>query len=147
MIFADTTAGAADVTTFLGLGGLFVAHITGDLVVLAAHYVTGSFGQIGPLLSVPVFVFVLTLVTSVFAGKEPRAALRALLILHRALLSGFLALGVAFDRFTNPNSVIAICCGMLGVAACVTGNPLPTSNIRSKSRQCAQNLEREDGQF
>ena len=39
----SSTAGAADVTAFLGLGGLFVAHITGNLVVLAAYYVTGGF--------------------------------------------------------------------------------------------------------
>jgi uncharacterized membrane protein YoaK (UPF0700 family) len=42
-----------DTIAFLGLGELFVAHITGNLVVPAAHYVTGGFSQIGPLLSVP----------------------------------------------------------------------------------------------
>ena len=34
-------AGAVDVTGFLALGGLFTAHITGNLVILAAHYITG----------------------------------------------------------------------------------------------------------
>ena len=121
----SATAGAADVSAFLGLGGLFVAPIIGNLVVLAAHYVSGGFSQIGPLLSVPVFVFVLALVTSFFAGKEPRAALRALLILLWALLSGFLALGVAFGRLTDPDSVFATCCGMLGVAACVAVGKFP----------------------
>jgi len=53
------TAGAVDVISFLGFGGLFTAHITGNLVILAAHYVTGRFGEIAPLLSVPVFVLVL----------------------------------------------------------------------------------------
>ena len=43
------TAGAVDVTGFLALGGLFTAHITGNLVILAAHYITGSFGEIAPL--------------------------------------------------------------------------------------------------
>jgi hypothetical protein len=81
----SATAGAAEATAFLGLGGHFVAHITGNLVVLAAHYVTGGFSQIGPLLSVPFFVFVLALVTSLFAGEGPRAALRALLILQLQL--------------------------------------------------------------
>jgi uncharacterized membrane protein YoaK (UPF0700 family) len=92
----SATAGASDTIAFLGLGGLFVAHITGNLVILAAHYVTGRFSQIGPLLSVPVFVIVLALVTGFFGGKETRAALRGLLILHWALIAGFLVMGVAF---------------------------------------------------
>jgi hypothetical protein len=45
----STTAGAVDVIGFLTLGGLLTAHITGNLVVLAAHYVIGRFGEIGPL--------------------------------------------------------------------------------------------------
>jgi uncharacterized membrane protein YoaK (UPF0700 family) len=59
----STTAGAVDVIGFLALGGLFTAHITGNVVVLAAHYVTGDFSEVGPLLSVPVFVAVLGVVT------------------------------------------------------------------------------------
>ncbi len=46
---------ASDIIAFLGLGRLFVAHITGDLVVFGAHWLTVGFGQIGPLLSVPIF--------------------------------------------------------------------------------------------
>ena len=62
-------AGAVDVTGFLALGGLFTAHITGNLVILAAHYITGSFGEIAPLLSVPVFVVVLGVITAMFIRK------------------------------------------------------------------------------
>jgi uncharacterized membrane protein YoaK (UPF0700 family) len=32
----STTAGATDVISFLALGGLFTAHTTGNLVILAA---------------------------------------------------------------------------------------------------------------
>src|SRR5438128_7092251 len=59
----STTAGAVDVIGFLALGGLFAAHITGNVVIVAAHYVTGGFSQIGPLLAVPVFMAVMGLVT------------------------------------------------------------------------------------
>ena len=55
----STTAGAADVIGFLALGELFTAHITGNVVIVAAHYVTSGFSQIGPLLAVPVFMAVL----------------------------------------------------------------------------------------
>ena len=35
-------AGSVDAISFLGLGGLFTAHVTGNLVVLVAHLATGS---------------------------------------------------------------------------------------------------------
>jgi uncharacterized membrane protein YoaK (UPF0700 family) len=89
----STAPGAVDVIGFLALGGLFTAHITGNLVVLAAHYVTGAFTQIGPLLSIPVFVVVLGIVIVLFENKAIRSARRILLILHASLLAGFLALG------------------------------------------------------
>ena len=69
-VVLSTTAGATDVIGFLSLGGLFTAHITGNLVVLAAHYVTGAFSQLGPLLSVPVFIAVLGIVTFLFTTNR-----------------------------------------------------------------------------
>ena len=38
-------AGSVDVISFVGLGGLFTAHITGNLVILAAHVVSDSAGR------------------------------------------------------------------------------------------------------
>src|SRR5438132_299767 len=118
----STTAGAVDVIGFLALGGLFTAHITGNVVIVAAHYVTGGFSQIGPLLAVPVFMAVLGLVTLasdaiVRTGMSP---LRPLLVLQTALLIGFLGLGVGFGRFPDANSSMAVLEGMLGVAAMAT---------------------------
>jgi uncharacterized membrane protein YoaK (UPF0700 family) len=100
----SVTAGAVDVIGFLALGGLFTAHITGNVVILAAHYVIGGFSEVGPLLSVPVFIVVLGAVTLASeaiekqAGHAPR---RALLVLHVALLAGCLGLGVAFGPFVT----------------------------------------------
>ena len=62
----NTTAGATDVISFFALDGLFTAHITDNLVILATYNMTDKFGQIGPLLSVPMFVGVLGLVTFAF---------------------------------------------------------------------------------
>src|SRR5215470_18366823 len=102
------TAGAVDVTGFLALGGLFTAHITGNLVILAAHYITGSFGEIAPLLSVPVFVVVLGVVTAVFVRKPIAFIRRALLVLQAILLVFCLGFGVMFGPFAVPNSSIAV---------------------------------------
>jgi uncharacterized membrane protein YoaK (UPF0700 family) len=120
----STIAGAVDVIGFLGLGGLFTAHITGNLVVLAAHYVTGAFSQIGPLLSVPVFVAVLGIVTVLFANKSVRGARRTLLILQAGLLAVFLGLAAKLGPFTNPDTGTAVFVGMLGIAAMATQNAL-----------------------
>jgi uncharacterized membrane protein YoaK (UPF0700 family) len=124
--FLSTTAGAVDVIGFLALGGLFIAHITGKLVVLAAHYVTGSFGEVGPLLSVPVFVAVLGAITLASAaiqkrGHSPR---RAFLVLQAALLAGCLGLGVGFGPFSDADHPMAVLAGMLAVAAMATHNAL-----------------------
>src|SRR5439155_9044217 len=73
----STTAGAVDVIGFLTLGGLFTAHITGNVVIVAAHYVTGGFSQIGPLLAVPVFMVVMGLVTLVQRDRKGRIATTA----------------------------------------------------------------------
>lgn len=120
----STTAGAVDVIGFLTLGGLFTAHITGNLVILAVHYVTGSFCQIGPLLSVPVFVVVLGIVIVLFENKAVRTARRRLLILHASLLAGLLVLGTGLGPFTDPDSAMAVFVGMVGVAAMATQNAL-----------------------
>jgi uncharacterized membrane protein YoaK (UPF0700 family) len=120
----STTAGAVDVIGFLTLGGLFTAHITGNLVILAVHYVTGSFCQIGPLLSVPVFVVVLGIVIVLFENKSVRRARRTLLILHASLLAGFLTLGAVLGPFADPDSAMAVFVGMAGVAAMATQNAL-----------------------
>jgi uncharacterized membrane protein YoaK (UPF0700 family) len=118
----STTAGAVDVIGFLALGGLFTAHITGNLVVLLAHYITGNFGEIGPLLAVPIFIVVLGVVTFTFIRKPTSVARRELLVLQLVLLACFLGFGVGFGAFPNPDSGMAVFVGMLGVAAMATQN-------------------------
>jgi uncharacterized membrane protein YoaK (UPF0700 family) len=120
----SVTAGAVDVISFLALGGLFAAHITGNLVILAAHYITGRFGEIGPLLSVPVFVLVISVITAVLVRKPIPFIRRALLVLQAVLLASFLGFGVGFGPFADPNTAMAVFVGMLGVAAMATQSAL-----------------------
>jgi uncharacterized membrane protein YoaK (UPF0700 family) len=122
----STTAGAVDVIGFLALGGLFTAHITGNVCIAAAHFFTGGFSRVGPLLAVPVFMAVLGLLT-VLSGVIARAGsspLRPLLSLQAALLAGFLGVGVGFGPFPDPDGSMAVVAGMLGVAAMATQNAL-----------------------
>jgi uncharacterized membrane protein YoaK (UPF0700 family) len=132
VIVLSVVAGSADVISFLGLGGLFVAHITGNLAILAAHLVTGSSGSVALLLSVPVFILALALTRLLAAGLDAAglATLRPLLLLQFLLLAGFLALAVAGGSHPDPNATSAIGAGMLGVAAMAVQNALVQLSLR-----------------
>ena len=122
----SVTAGSVDVISFLGLGGLFAAHITGNLVILAAHIVTGKAASLALILSVPVFIAVLALTRLVAAGLEGigHGSLRPLLALQFVLLVSLLAVGVAAGSGLNPAAPTAVVAGMLGVAAMAVQNAL-----------------------
>jgi uncharacterized membrane protein YoaK (UPF0700 family) len=120
------TAGAVDTIGFLALSGLFTAHITGNVVVLAAHYVTGGFSELGPLLAVPVFMVVLGFVTLACKriSRTDSGLRRALLLLQTALLVGCLAFGMALGAVADANRPLPVLLGMLAVAAMSTQNAL-----------------------
>ena len=124
-VILSTTAGAVDVIVFLVLGGLFTAHITGNLAIVAAHYTTGGFSQVGPILAVPVFIAVLGVVVLVFEAPEGASnSRRPLLLLHAALLAGCLGLGLGLSPLHNADSPMAVLLGMLAVAAMATQNAM-----------------------
>ena len=124
-------AGSVDVISFVGLGGLFTAHITGNLVILAAHVVSGGDAPLAVMLSVPAFMVVLVLTRLLAAGLEAigLASLWPLLLLQFLLLGGFLVLGVAAGPHIDPNSPNAILAGMLGVSAMAVQNTLPQISL------------------
>jgi uncharacterized membrane protein YoaK (UPF0700 family) len=125
-------AGSVDAIGFLGLGGLFAAHVTGNLVILAAHLVRGSGAPVAPMLSVPVFVAALGL-TRLLTGTLERvgfASLRPLLLLQLLLLVGFLVLCVSAGPRIDPDASIAILAGMLGVSAMAVQNALVQVSLK-----------------
>ena len=124
--FLSVIAGSVDAISFLGLGGLFTAHVTGNLVILAAHLASGGKAPVAPMLSVPVFVAALG-VTRLLVGALERiglASLRPLLLLQLLLLAGFLVLCVSAGPQIDPNAADAVLAGMLGVSAMAVQNAL-----------------------
>lgn len=130
-VLLSIVAGSADVISFLGLRALFVAHITGNLIIIAAHLVTGTRVDIDPVLSVPVFILALVLTRVAVAALETRGieSLRPLLLAQFVLLAGFLMLAVLSDARANPNSPTAVLAAMLGVSAMATQNALVQVSI------------------
>ncbi len=122
----SVVAGSVDVISFLGLGGLFAAHITGNLVVLAAHLATGRAVSLAPILSVPVFIVVLGLTRLAAAGLEEtrNCPLQPLLALQFVLLVSFLAVWVAAGSRLDPAAPTGVVAGMLGVGAMAVQNAL-----------------------
>jgi uncharacterized membrane protein YoaK (UPF0700 family) len=125
-------AGSVDVISFFGLGGLFTAHITGNLAILAAQIVSGSNAPLTPILSVPVFIVALSLMRLLASGLEEigLASLRPLLVLQLFLLACFLALCAAAGPRIDPNAPNAIIAGMFGVAAMAVQNALAQISLQ-----------------
>ena len=111
-------AGSADVISLLGLG-LFNAHITGNLVILAAHIVARGAADVKLMLSVPIFILVLGLMRLLVAGLQALrvASLVPLLFLQFLLLAGLFALCGAAALPVNPDAGSALVGCQLGVAA------------------------------
>jgi uncharacterized membrane protein YoaK (UPF0700 family) len=125
-------AGSVDAIGFLGLGGLFTAHVTGNLVILAAHLVSGGETAVAPMLSVPVFVAALGL-TKLLAGALERiglGTLRSFLLLQLLLLVGFLVLCISAGPRIDPDAPIVVLAGMLGVSAMAVQNALVQISLK-----------------
>ena len=119
-------AGATDSIGFLGLNGLFTAHITGNIVILAARIIAGNPAIISYILSVPVFMAVLFLTRLLASGLERAgiSTLRPLLLLQLIFLSAFLVFCVAAGPWSDADAILAIIAGMCGVAAMAVQNAL-----------------------
>jgi uncharacterized membrane protein YoaK (UPF0700 family) len=118
--------GFVDTAGFLGLDGLFTAHVTGNFVTLAAALVLGSHGVIGKMLALPEFVAVIALARIADRGlsnlKQP--ALRILLVAKVAFLLVFFLLAIFAGPFPDSDSSWALFTGFSGIAAMALQNTI-----------------------
>ena len=124
--------GSTDTIGLLALNGLFTAHVTGNIVIVAAHIIAGERTTLSAILAVPVFMLVVFL-ARLFAGGIERAGisvLAPLLLVQLLALVGCLAVGVAAGPWTDADSVLAIIAGMFGVAAMAVQNALVQIALR-----------------
>src|SRR5208282_2757875 len=89
-IILSVVAGYVDSCTYLGLFGVFVAQLTGSLVLAGAGFVKSAPGAPAKLLAIP-FFFLAGMAVAMLAHsmrERPRAALAWSLVVECALLIG-----------------------------------------------------------
>jgi uncharacterized membrane protein YoaK (UPF0700 family) len=107
-----------DVIGFLSLG-LFTAHITGNIVVIAALLVRGGPPKMAQVLSVPVFVLAVAAVwwvAKVLKRRGPALA-RPLLLIQFLLLTCVLIFSVIHSPTVNPHGWKSVVIAMIAVSA------------------------------
>jgi uncharacterized membrane protein YoaK (UPF0700 family) len=126
-------AGATDIIGVLGLHGLFTAHITGNLVLLAARIVAGIPASVSYILSVPVFMLVLFIVGVIARAIERigGSSLLPLLLLQLLALVAFFWLSVTTGPWQDPDAVLAVIAAMCGVSAMATQNALAQISLKN----------------
>ena len=117
-------AGVTDVTSWLLLGGLFTAHITGNLVVLAADAVTGTPPHLAAVLALPAFVVVTVAATWVARtfGTHRARTRRTLLGAQAVLLLAAAVLSFAGRASAHPDGALAVSIGLCAVCAMAAQN-------------------------
>ncbi|MGB9065181.1 MAG: YoaK family protein [Pseudolabrys sp.] len=125
--------GFVDTVGFLGLSGLFVAHITGNFVTLGAALVLGSHGILNKILALPEFVAVIALarLAGGVARRRGWPALRIMLTTEVILLAAFFGLAVTFGPFENADRPLALLTGFAGIAAMALQNALQRVHLAS----------------
>jgi len=116
--------GFVDTAGFVGLQGLFTAHVTGNFVTMGAALVFGTQGFLAKLLALPEFIVVIALARwlgTVLRARQ-KAALPVLLGAKVALLFAFFVIAVALGPFPNSDTPAALLAGFAGVAAMAVQN-------------------------
>ena len=132
LLALSATAGATDAIAFLALDGLFTAHITGNIVILASQVVTRGNADLAQLISVPMFMLALALARLLglsLARQGDRTALDVLLLLQVLLLLGFFLLGLRLGPAFDPDAPVPLLAGMLGVMAMAVQNALVQTEL------------------
>jgi len=115
----SVVAGMVDLIGFLSLGNLFTAHITGNLVVVAALAVRGGPMNLAQVLAIPVFILAVAGVGLLarVSGRRGAGLARRLLLIQFLLLSCVLIFSVITEPSAHPHGLMAGIAAMIAVCA------------------------------
>lgn len=117
-------AGFLEACGLIALFGLFIGHVTANIAVLGMAIATGASGSGTKLLTLPVFMAVVALTR---VGVHPLRLhgydeARLIMALELALLLAFVAAGLHYGPFTEPQGWSAMLTAALGVATLAVQN-------------------------
>jgi uncharacterized membrane protein YoaK (UPF0700 family) len=118
-VLLSIVAGCVDSCTFLGLFGLFVAQVTGSLVVAGAQLVAHDPGFLIKVLGIPFFLLGGIVTTIIVAAARIRggATYGWTFGLEAILLACFLIIGVSASPFRSPNGFAELATAFFGLSA------------------------------
>ena len=126
-------AGFVDTCVFVGMFGLFTAHITGNLALIGAELVHHSGHVFAKLLALPVFVLaiVVTVLATDFRRRAGRPSIALVLCAEAILLVMTLAISILSGPLRSPDAPLTILAGMFAVAAMGLQNALMRMELSS----------------
>lgn len=117
-------SGFVDTLSFIALFGLFAAHITGNIVLLATSIAENRHGLLMKMLAIPVFV-VAAIGTRLYIVRRERHQLDAavhVMIGQAILLTVFMVVAISESPFPTGDHPHAVAAGLLAAAAMAIQN-------------------------
>lgn len=111
-------AGMVDVIGFLSLG-IFTAHVTGNIVVIAALMVHHDRVNPAQVLAVPVFILAVAATWLIAKATKKRGTglMRPLLVIQYLLITCLLIFSIVTKPSTDPHGLMATIAAMIAVTA------------------------------
>ena len=118
LLLLSTIAGSVDVISFLTLK-IFAAHITGNLVLIAALIVGGRKPNLDQDLAIPVFIIATATVWLIAktSGSRGLHLARLLLLIQFALLTAVLVISLQCRPSTSPKGLLFTVDAMTAISA------------------------------
>lgn len=126
-------AAFVDTACFIGLFGLFTAHVTGNFVLIGAQLVSGEGAILAKLLALPVFVLAVAVTARADTAlrHRGRAAAAPLLALQGLLLAASMMAVWLLPMPVTGHDAGALITGLLAVAAMGVQNALMRLELAS----------------
>ena len=125
-------AGFVDTAGFVALGGLFTAHVTGNIVTFSAALAQGHAPEVGKVIAMPVFAIVV--VAAHLLGRamavRGQSDFRILMAGKLVLLAHAALVAIVIGPFPDPSAPSALMTGMTLVSAMAVQNALHRTHLK-----------------